>query len=918
MKVKMMMAVAALAYAFVADAWTKNCALLLVGTSAQDTARILKYDIHTDGWSYGGVFLNSFDGHCRVPTAVTVFGDKVYVADWCGYCKGKDDAPNRPTARILQYDLDGNYVRTVNGDVRTLHDGKVCRLESLVVSPDGKSLYATMAFFYSNGHLMKFSEETGERAWSVSGLSTPFAPWVTGDGKTLIVPQRNVGQKPAVYNVSGETPVLLDKTFNNAMNTVGAFLDEDRDELYLGGYQTKTKVFKYSNGEFLREICGTYDTMYRLVKVDGTIYTVEGTTIGKVRSLNADGTDANSTAMVDNLAKITQDGNATALVSIPRLIAPYTVTRTDSAVEIAHWKFDEVANAATFTNALDGMRFPIRARAVQSGATGVSGGALYFAGNKTLSTYAHGVIENSSKLLGASWGVFCWIGNNAGMFTSDSCLLSTRLGGDNLQRMSLGIGAKGPMIFNYALNQINFSGSEQLVNDGKWHHVGYVKNANELAIWVDGVKRATWTEKVKSFMHETEIDYRLGMSAEEYSQAFPTGTFLDELRVFDGAPTDAQIVAMYEELKAAAGDVPAAGPATPEYNDTVAGKYGTVVVHASAHQAALTAPDILTHVGETWYLTYSTDKARTSREAMSQCLKSTDGGSSWALQCKTFRETDVSLYAAGSAVSAFGRTVSVSGCYYNQIAPIQLYVNPTNGCMLRASYGAAAVSDGTRLGSYTNSVNLVSYRRYAEEPDLVNMQTVTPGAAVVADGSLHQAYLINGKIGLVSADVGADGALSDFRASVAEVPPVATTFAGPVVKNSSGDWVSYLAAYGASSNLPGMDRPFNLKYDARTECYWAAVTPNGRSVDLYVSRDLVDWKLAVSAVTLDGADEAVANAAFDFSADGKDLVLAFNLTAPDGGTAPRNLSEPNFVLLKTVARYRKYSPFRKGLVFIVR
>ena len=44
---------------------------------------------------------------------------------------------------------------------------------------------------------------------------------------------------------------------------------------------------------------------------------------------------------------------------------------------------------------------------------------------------------------------------------------------------------------------------------------------------------------------------------------------------------------------------------------------------------------------------------------------------------------------------------------------------------------------------------------------------------------------------------------------------------------------------------------------------------------------------------------------------GGDLVVAFNLAAPDGGPALRSLDDPNYVMVRKVSSFRRESPWQR-------
>lgn len=93
--------------------------------------------------------------------------------------------------------------------------------------------------------------------------------------------------------------------------------------------------------------------------------------------------------------------------------------------------------------------------------------------------------------------------------------------------------------------------------------------------------------------------------------------------------------------------------------------------------------------------------------------------------------------------------------------------------------------------------------------------------------------------------------------------------------------------------------------------------PEGKSLCLYVSQDLEKWEPAQTVFAVsDPETMQVMNPSFDFS--GRDLAVAFNLACPDGSEKLRAKNEANHIVARRVWSFRRYSPWKKGAVMIVR
>ncbi|MBO7685928.1 MAG: hypothetical protein J6V72_06075 [Kiritimatiellae bacterium] len=916
-----------------ADGAVRHRALLTNCSDIRDQSQILLFDVSPDSWEYVRTVVRQFDGHCRVPVSAVLIGDVVYVAEWAGW----DDRAlsNRSSAKILKYDIDGNYLGTLVDEMVDGNQEKVNRIGAMVASHDGRYLYVSQSF---NGNtasgccIYRYSVADGSGGAVLGPYSCPCWGSVceTSDGGTLFVTDRGAtGTNVFTYSVSGGAFTrVVEKSYFKTMAT-SAYLDEDTQRLYVCGFNSGISVFDYASDN-TAPIAQLSSGQYSHVrKVGGTLYAHYHGHGGCVQRLSYDPSDSTKLVVTDLMKRLLNIYNM-----------PYSLMFNDfavedtGAVEVARYRFDESGIVPVYTNSVS-PKYPMRAYRTRNGSTGVSGGALLIGEERS-----YAMIENSRGMLGGDFGMFMW------MRASDTVWyvgtpLSNLVHGDNMGKFyfkydACRFGAVCSLMDGFDINLTD------RLNDRAWHHVGVVKKGASISMWDDGVKKDSRNGKGLGIDDSTDI--MVGASGYGGLSPMHAGTAIDDLRLFDGAPDDAAVAAMYNEYSAAAASAAAPTiPALPSHDPTVANGYGTVVAHAFANQTPRTPPAVAVQTNGNWWVLSGAGNIPSSPDAKGVAYRTTDRGVSWALAAEpmAFHASPFECREDG-AMYAVGRTACDRGATSYSI----WFNNPTNQCDGRVGFTSCAlrtdVADA-RTGFFTNDANRAVLRKANRlEPDLATVQEIYPGGGYF-DGSRHYlAYCAGRKIGLISGAVTPTVGISDFRPEAATVESSAEKpFPGPVFASPNGEIATYvpdgtnsfgvallslasrsaigdaLAVAASGIELPGADRPFAVRYDSERSTYWAATTPGGGSLALYASKNLTEWTLATTVLTVsDTSTTRVSNPSFDF--DGRDLVLAFNLTCPDGGPAPRSLDEPNYVMVRKVANFCRNSPFKDGFIMLFR
>ena len=928
--------ISATALSLTVSAALKHCAFLTNCDNNRSASQILLFEVSSSGWQYVRTFMHPFDGHCRIPMAAVLVGDVVYVSEWCGW----DDrsAANPSSARILKYDLNGRYLGVLVDEILDPNGKKVNRIESMIASHDGKYLYLCQPFNGVNNQLRfyryKISDGTGGHILD-RNFNCPYGISETSDGKMLFVANRHgdsadSGDNVFAYEIK-EDGFERKKTYFKKKAT-SAYLDEETGFLYVTGYGSGISVFDFnSNSKDPIATLNSTSTYSQVKKIDGVLYAVCWSS-GTIFKLSRDKTD-NSKIVGENMI---HNRGVKDIYNLNYTLMFNDFEIEDSVTEVARYKFDEPVNSPVCENSVSG-DCPVRTFRAQTGAKGVSGGALCFS-----ETCSRAILEGAQGLLGSEYGIFMWFGvKDDSQYVGH--VFSNRMMGNNVGRLSLIMDQGRLRFYNGFINSIDFKVPDgaPLINDGKWHHIGVVKKGNTVSLWLDGEKRVSCD--VNALGVDDAMEFTLGASHEGYD-GYLKDAFMDDLRIFDGAPTDDAVKAMYDEYKDVAASIEVlSSPELPVHDSSAATPYGTVVSHSFAHQTPRTPPAVAVQSNGDWWVTFGSRTMPSSKDSKGSARVSSDRGATW----RNWTDNVYVYYAApfeckeDGVLYALGRTAYDRGTTGYSIC----YNNPTNGCEGRVGFSSFTFQDGKkhRTGFYTNDINRAVIRVANKmEPDLATEQEIYPGAGAVIGARFYLPYLAKDKVGLVSGAVTRDAGISDFRGEVASVISKAEKpFPGPVFAGLDGK-VSVLVPSGVNGSgvatvdmasrdaigdeltvveegiaLPGADRPFAVRYDSVRRQYWAATTPGGTSLCLYASRDLKEWGLAKTVFTVSNPETTrVSNPAFDVS--GSDLVVAFNLSAPDGGPALRSLDDPNYVMVRKVSSFRRESPWQNGTVFILR
>ena len=883
---------------------TRTRVLLTTCDNGMCQTQILMFEVLEDGtWDYVRTFIHPFDGHCRIPMSACVVDGTAYVLECAGYDDRTAAAPT--AARVLKYDLDGNFLGVHVPQVKSWST-LFCSGDYLTFTPDKEWLILGSMRYCTNPSLFKYSVASGAYLPNngnhiIGGLVGANNFNVTTDYTIPLTCNKYVSQSSGLNLYTNDTTTARWAQHEILYQLNGAktaYVDESTTprRLYVGGYNAGYKVFAEGNNTIpLKD--GTSNThISQIAKVADRMYVVQF--------------DSANVYMLDpaTLAIGAQAlGNGVRnLYGLQKIYAfnAYEETVEDMAVEIAHWKFDEPSTSGIFTNSISS-KWPIRAIKLNGGAAGVSGNSVCFN-----TKYARGIIKDSGKMLGSDYGVFFWICSERADYLTYKAILSSRLENDScFWHLGFNNSTAAPWLFTKSVSSFGRTSSDVLT-DGTWRHFGLVKKGTSLTFYFDGEKAGEWKDLTGLGGFDDGVDYVLGASGHQnslflYNWNSGGAVYLDELRVFDGAPTAAQVAEVYGSHTAPT--APSA-PALPSHDSTIARRYGTIVAHSFANSPAYTAPSIVYDAStHRLWVSFGTDSAVTALDATTTFLYSDNDGVNWSLVGYSAPIAQATLFQKDATTYAFGRTVSdpaTGGRVFSNGSYQTQYLDPTNECDISCGYQVVNVETKSVLATFTNDVNMIRFRdARVDEPDLVSWQILTPGTMTLENGRYVQPYLLGDKVGTISFAMNGSGQPVDFQSTAATVTSSAS-FVSPHVNVPT-------------TMLPGSDRPFAVKYDAKRECTWALTTPNGTALELYATKNGGAWTKALTVFAVEEmATTRVANPAFDIA--GTDLAIAFTLCCPDGGAPTSDLDSPNYVMSRTVERFRQYCPWQPGTTLLFR
>jgi Concanavalin A-like lectin/glucanases superfamily len=215
---------------------------------------------------------------------------------------------------------------------------------------------------------------------------------------------------------------------------------------------------------------------------------------------------------------------------------------------VEYWKFDEGSGTAALDSSTNGHIGTIQGA---SYVPGISNYALAFNGSNTFVFASDTVVGGTSGAgldIGTrDWTVAAWIK------TTGSGMVVTKMGwigGNNPDGWGMSVSANGTLgavLHKSNVGTLNiFAGDGNIVNDGRWHHVGVVFNRSaNMVRYVDGA--STGTQNDLTFLGGQSIDntkqLRIGARDQAGDEIFFNG-LIDDARIYARALSPAEIASL--------------------------------------------------------------------------------------------------------------------------------------------------------------------------------------------------------------------------------------------------------------------------------------------------------------------------------------------------------------------------------------
>jgi N-acetylneuraminic acid mutarotase len=198
---------------------------------------------------------------------------------------------------------------------------------------------------------------------------------------------------------------------------------------------------------------------------------------------------------------------------------------------VAHYKLDEMTGDIARDNSIDGHDATIHGEPVWQSTGGKVAGALELDG---IDDYIKTpFILNPGS---GSFGVFAWVKGDE----PDKVIISQT---GNFGDIWLSIDPSGKLMTGFSGMYFGDLASETIVNDGQWHHVGFVYDMDSFhrVLYVDGILVAEDATVVSGMPSDGGL--YVGASKELDTGSFFSG-LIDDVRIYDRALTAEEIAAL--------------------------------------------------------------------------------------------------------------------------------------------------------------------------------------------------------------------------------------------------------------------------------------------------------------------------------------------------------------------------------------
>ena len=357
--------------------------------TAHENKDVRVYTVSDDGndWKYQRIFKAQKADGGNTPISVATDGAYIYIGD-------KKDPNTGDSSWVHKYRMDGTY-EGVFLDLST-----VCRLDSIAIDPQREWLYVAAAFGDDGNkknkiYRYRLSNPSEGGAYITTGLNTPRQVHFGPDGLLYVA---NRYQDVKVYDVSGATPGLL-RTYAAPASNGGVAVDE--------------RYVHIPSGSSVRR----YDLTNTTTAVDVPMADLNNAFC----SFHLAGSAFIGSYANGKVVRCLADGTYKTVATLESALCGFCCV----PMPVAHYRFDEPANAMSYKNCMDADAYPIRPYGdLRNGGEGVVDGGLWFSDTAR----SRGFIQNSIGLVDQSatndFSIFFWGGLRTSSYTGERIFLA--------------------------------------------------------------------------------------------------------------------------------------------------------------------------------------------------------------------------------------------------------------------------------------------------------------------------------------------------------------------------------------------------------------------------------------------------------------------------------------------------------------
>ena len=881
------------AVAFSLAAVTVSAETVARALVTQEQGSVWLYDVDEKGdWTINTKIVDDYDSLCSHPLRAVYKNGVIYVTDY-------------KNCAVFKYNLSGEYLGVINTPGFVPNGG-------LAVTPDGATL-----FVGSMTNVVQIDTATGiVSEFHDFGSGSRLRDMETdGNGHLYVADRDRDGGRLHIFNYNAEegANVPTSVAFNFCE---GVGYDPAANLVYVAGNDKQYGIFHPDGSEHtaLTEANTSSGWCIGVACVGGMMY-YESYSAKKLYRLDVEENDFTEIpGVVHNSTFKGADVSAVVVDSFGKTV----------------WNLDDGNGAAASFD--DGGVLALRYEGgVRMAEGGVSGNCAVFASGSSRMT-----LKPSDAFIPATgnFAVFFRVGLPASESETVRHLFSNAIGSDG----DFAVTADNNTL-RFAFTPIGGESAFEInttatVADGKWHHVGLLRNGARFELWMDGERLGT-VDVGEDAAIAADRMWSFGSGGDGCTGFVGAGAFYDDIMFTDEPPTVKSDIALIGADRVCPESAPVM-PERPAANPMPA-SLGVQVAHVFANEEVIAMPSILISADGSYYVSCDHGNGACDSSRSTSIYRSTDRGATWT-KTSELQGHSVSLFEQDGVLCAVGLKAGLG--YPASVRTFAVWTNSTDGVFAEAASMVAPMD--CKLMPSPAVIGAV--------PD--GRTCLVLAVAADNDGLLSPAWVRFDVSGTTFSN--GEFRLRDDRGFVDTTDMRYTTFSdalGGIVIPKGVNFISMYSVIDREASCPevmigpervayqnvlgngnwsrfrfnqfrGGAKPFNVRKDAQSSMYYALTVPSTNSAELadayadeivgtlalYASPD-PEYMAWYPCGVLDTSDE-FGFAAPAFAFDGDDLIVACAVSAPDGcGVRARNVA--NYLSFRRFPSFRSTNPVQK-------